>query len=60
MTPGVGLAVGVGDGVGVDVGVSEGVAVADTAGDGVCGLVASGAHALATTSATRSLLTRLP
>jgi len=60
MTPGVGVAVAVGDGVGVAVGVSEGVATADTVGDGVCGLVATGAHALAMRSATRSFLTRLP
>jgi len=60
MTPGVGVAVAVGDGVGVAVGVSEGVATADTVGDGVCGIVATGAHALATTSATKSLLTQLP
>jgi hypothetical protein len=60
MTPGVGVAVAVGDGVGVDVGVSEGVTITDTVGDGVCGLVETGAHALATMSATRSLLTQLP
>jgi len=60
MTPGVAVGVAVGEGVGVAVGVSDGVTIADTVGDGVCRLVATGAHALATTSATRILLTQLP
>jgi hypothetical protein len=60
MTPGVGVGVAVGKGVGVAVGVSDGVTIVDTVGDGVCGLVAIGAHALAITSATRNLLTQLP
>jgi len=46
--------------VGVAVGVLEGVTIADTVGDGVRGLVATGAHALAIRSATRSPLTQLP
>jgi hypothetical protein len=46
--------------VGVDLGVSEGVATAEPVGEGVVGTVAAGAHALATMSATRSLITRLP
>jgi hypothetical protein len=58
MTPGVGVEVVVGEGVGVAAGVSDGVTKVDTVGD--WGLLATGAHALATTSATRSLLTRLP
>jgi hypothetical protein len=60
MTPDVGVGVAVGEGVAVPVGVSDGVTIVDTVGDGVCGLVATGAHALATTSATRSLITQLP
>jgi len=40
--------------------VIEGVTIADKVGVGVCALVATGAHALATTSATRSHLTQLP
>jgi hypothetical protein len=60
MRPGVGVAVAVGDGVGVAVSVGEGVTIADTVGDGVRGIEATGAQALAMTSATRSLLIRLP
>jgi hypothetical protein len=40
--------------------VGEGVTIADTVGDGVRGIEATGAQALALTSATRSLLIRLP
>jgi hypothetical protein len=58
MTPGVG--VGVGDGVGVGVGVSDSVGAAVTVGDVVDGAVATGAHALARMSATRSRVIRLP
>ena len=53
---------GVGEGVGDCDGVGEGDSVvsADTVGEGVGVTVTTGAHALATTSATRSPLTELP
>jgi hypothetical protein len=60
MTPGVDVDAAVGDDVAVAVGVSNGVTIADTVGDAVCGPVATGAHELATTSATRNHLTQLP
>jgi hypothetical protein len=60
MTPGAGVEDAVGEEAGVAVGMSDAVTIAETVGDGVCGLVTTGAHALAMTSATRSLLTQLP
>jgi hypothetical protein len=56
MRPGV----GVGDGVGDGVGEGKDVAAAVTIGEGVDVTVATGAHALATMSATMSFLTELP
>jgi hypothetical protein len=56
MRPGVGVGEGVGDGVGTE----ETVGAALRVGEGVVLTVATGPHALATMSATRSRLTELP
>jgi hypothetical protein len=57
MSPG---GVGVGDGVGDGIADGESVGVAVTGDEGVGVTLATGAHAPATMSARRSLLTELP